>query len=412
MHLRHELTTATWLVAASLVAAALNLGYIIITARMLGPAAYADVGSALAFIYVVTIVVSPVAQAAARQVAAIVGHAPERASGLRREIRRLVMPLAVVIAVASPLLAIAAARLFHFTSIFTPMFAFLSASVFLVVNTERGFLQGLGRFAAYNASTIVEAGARVLLVLVILHVSVTPSAALAVYVVALIIAGLVVFGTSGDARVAASNGEDRRAVIQTAGRLLLLMCGAAVFQNADMLAAKRWLSSEAAGHYAAAAAIARTFGVLFVPLYVLSGPLLVKEHASGRSVRAGALRLCGYYVVLCALPLLALILFGGEAMTLLYGPAYRAAGAIAAPLAGATVLGYVTLLAVQANVTLGDHAVPRLYAAMALVQIASLTLFHDSALAIVLTLYAVQAVLLVVIIAASGRRTAVSPPLQ
>ena len=81
-------------------------------------------------------------------------------------------------------------------------------------------------------------------------------------------------------------------MVRLASPLLLLLLASAVYQNADMLAVKRWLPAAIAGQYGAASAMTRAFGVLFVPLYIISGPMLVALHEKGQSIverRCGSL---------------------------------------------------------------------------------------------------------------------------
>ncbi len=88
---------------------------------------------------------------------------------------------------------------------------------------------------------------------------------------------------------------DWREVSRLTIPMVILMLAIAIFQNADVLAVKRWLSPTEAGLYGAASAMARGFGVVFVPLYVLAGPLLTGAHESGRPIRGLTLHLAGVF---------------------------------------------------------------------------------------------------------------------
>ena len=59
------------------------------------------------------------------------------------------------------------------------------------------------------------------------------------------------------------------------------MVAAALYQNIDMMAVKRWFPPVTAGEYGAAAALAKMFGAVFTPLYVLTGPVLTQHHERG-----------------------------------------------------------------------------------------------------------------------------------
>jgi hypothetical protein len=170
-----------------------------------------------------------------------------------------------------------------------------------------------------------------------------------------------------------------------------------------MLAVKRWLPAAVAGQYGAASAMTRAFGVLFVPLYIISGPMLVALHEEGRSIVGATLRLCAYFLALCAVPLALLTWYGRELTTLLYGAVYAEAGLIAAKLGGVLVIGYLTLLIAQARVTVGAFGVARIYGIFGVLQIALLVLMHDSVGSIITALIIVQGVLLLVVLAALFR---------
>jgi O-antigen/teichoic acid export membrane protein len=398
MKLRTEIGVAAELVAGAGVSAVLVFAYIAYTARRLGPEANSDFSSALSFIFVATMALSTIAPAVSRVVARLVARGDvARVEALRSFVRSRFRRWSAAAIVVSCAAAIPLARLFHFRSVWTPMLAFLCAITFALASIERGFLQGLGRFRTQNLNTIFEAALRLALAFILLGIMQSPEPALVAYLISMSIATALLLRRG---RTEAGGGDDWREVVRLASPLLLLLLASAAFQNADMLAVKRWLPAAVAGQYGAASAMTRAFGVLFVPLYIISGPMLVALHESGRSIAGATLRLCAYFLALCAVPLALLTWYGRELMTLLYGAAYAEAGSIAAALGGVLVIGYLTLLIAQARVTVGAFGVARIYAVFGVLQIALLAVMHDSVGSIITALFAVQSVLLLVVLGA------------
>jgi O-antigen/teichoic acid export membrane protein len=401
MKLRTEIGVAAELVAGAGVSAILVFAYIAYTARRLGPEANADFSSALSFIFVSTMALSTIATAVSRVAARLVARGDVgRVDALRSFVRSRFRRWTAAAIVVSCAAAIPLARLFHFRSIWTPMLALLCAIVFALASIERGFLQGLGRFRTQNLNTVFEAALRLVFALVLLAIMRRPESALVAYLISMSIATALLLRRGARE---SGGGDGWREVVRLASPLLLLLLGSAVYQNADMLAAKRWLPAVIAGQYGAASAMTRAFGVLFVPLYIISGPMLVALHEEGRSIVNATLRLCAYFLALCAVPLALLTWYGRELTTLLYGAAYAEAGSIAAALGGVLVIGYLTLLIAQARVTVGAFGVARIYAVFGVLQIALLVVMHDSVGSIITALIVVQGALLLIVLAALFR---------
>ncbi|HEX3069202.1 MAG TPA: lipopolysaccharide biosynthesis protein [Thermoanaerobaculia bacterium] len=398
MKLRTEIGVAAELVVAAGVSALLVFAYIAYTARRLGPEANADFSSALSFIFVSTTALSTIAPAVSRVAARLVARGDlARAGALRSFVRSRFRRWTAVAIVVSCAAATPLARLFHFRTFWTPMLALLCAITFSLASIERGFLQGLGQFRTQNLNTVLEGALRLALAVVLLGFMQRAELALVAYLISMSVAtALMLHGGQGEA----GTGDDWREVVRLASPLLLLLLASAVFQNADMLAVKHWLPAGVAGQYGAASAITRAFGVLFVPLYILSGPMLVALHEEGRSIARPTLRLCGYFLALCTVPLALLTWRGRELTTFLYGPDYAEAGSIAAALSSVLVISCLTLLIAQARVTVGAFGVARIYAGFAVLQLALIAFMHDSVSSIITALIAVQGVLLLVVLAA------------
>lgn len=409
--LRTELRTALALVISAGVAAALNLAYLVLIGRAIGPVEYGNFAVAVSVVITASVAFGPIGSAVARVVAARMPAGEPTVAGIRRPvIRTLGRWTAVAFLIAVPL-APPASRYLHLHDHWLLLYALAASASYVMLGSERGVLHGFGRFGEHNINSLIEAAVRLGAALAALSFMKSASEAFLPYLFATLLAQLLI--TLRWRRVREMIAIDARAVAETiriAKPLMLLMLATAVFQNADVLAAKRWLDPLVAGQYAAAATLTRVFGVLFVPLYVMAGPMFVKAQAEGRAAGPVALRLCGYFLAMAALPLALVAIFGRQVMGALYGAEYRAAGAIIALQGGAVIMSYLSLMAAQAHVTLESRWLPASFAALAIAQVVLLVFNHGSMYAIVASLYGIQVLLLTLTVIAFPRaRSRVRP---
>ncbi len=382
------------LVAGSGTVAVCTLIYVLAVGRALGPTDYADFSAALSLFYLVTVVLSPLAPTTARLVARYVERGEiHRAGALHHALLHRVGRWTAMAAIPLLLITIPLAHALHFASPVSVALSFAAAGAFTIANIQRGTLQGLGRFREQNLNQIVEAALRLVAAIVILLYIPTASGALAAYAGALVIAALLL-----RKRTPSTSDEeiDWRDVKRLAAPMFVAMIGLSVSQYADLLAVKRWFSATEAGHYGAASTLARSIGVVFVPIYVVAGPLLTRLHERNEPLLPDTLRLCGFFVALAAAPT-AVFAFAGEwVVTILYGPAFREAGPILSRLCGVSILLHVSLILGQALITTGDRRFGRIYLSFAIVQLAALYMARGSIGSIILSLYVVQGVLMLV----------------
>lgn len=388
--------TATLLVVSG-ISALLTIGYLIYVGRLVGPSAYAEFSAALSFVFFFAIVFSSLTPAIARVVARLAAQGDEASiPALRRGVLR---PLAGALAVAGILLVlpmVGVSRFLNFGSSAPLLLALATALIFAMVSAERGFLQGWFRFEAYNASLFVEAFVRVAVGIAVLQlVSRSAAGALVGYVAGVVIAEVVNAAVlrepaSQAPSVAVDWLELRRLVVP----MMMLMVAAAASQNLDMIAVKRWFSPAFAGQYGAASAVSKMFGVIFTPLYVLTGPVLTRHHVHGEGIVAPALRFAGIFASLSTVGLLVLFYRGQEVVGLLFGAAYVPGAWIAAHLGAVSILLHISLLLAQVFITVHDFRFLKLFAASAVVQLLGLVVFHASIGEVLVTLYVAQLVLI------------------
>ncbi len=391
---------AVELVSGAGIAAALTMATIIYVGRLLGPAEYADFSAGLAVVYLVALVLSPVTATVARVVARSGSFATIRPLLLRK----MAWWLAGALLITAPLL-VPVSRSLNLRSPATLFLAVVTALVYALLSVDRGVLQGLFRFREYNFNIVVEAVVRAVIIAVLGPRFPHAGFAMAAWALATVISEAWLASRLSRRGASAAVAEDEwRAFAGLLRPIVLLMLSIAVFQNTDMLAVKRWLTAQDAGAYGAASALARGFGVLFVPLYVLAGPVLTERHARGGGVLSTTLRFCLGFLALSILPLLVLAFWREPLVRTLYGSGFVNAAFVILPLGVITVMTYTTLMLVQAPLTTGDYRFAPALAGAALLQVALLAAFHDTYAQILASLYAAQGIALIAVAALVIRR--------
>ncbi len=379
------------LIGAS-VSAVLTIAAMIYAGRVMGPAQYADFSAALAVIYLATLALSPVLPSVARVAARYATN--DRIAAvvtLRRSVMRIALIAVVIATTAAAIVVRPAAQWLRLASWTTLAWAVLAAIVYVLLSIDRGFLQGLFRFREYNMNTLIESVVRAGLIFALARIIPTASFAMMAWAAGTLIAQAMV--SVSLARVIAQHAPELPEWNDLLGLLrpmVGLMIALAIFQNTDVIAVKRFMTAQEAGGYGAASALSRGFGVLFVPLYAMAGPMLTEAREKKRDVFAATLKLTFAYLGLVTVPLLIVTGFGPRLMTSLYGGGYAIAGGIIAPLSVVTVITYVALMLSQALLTIDDHRFVWMYIACAIAQVAGLAVAHESYRHILTVLYVCQ----------------------
>ena len=387
------------LIVAAGITAILTIGYIIYAGRILGPAEYADFSAGLSVIYLFSVALSPVTPTIARLVtrSAVRGDIAAVASLRRAVVLRLALGI-LVVAIVLFAFATPISRALHFRTTSTLLISFASALLFALLSVDRGVVHGLMRFRTHNVNTVLEAVIRAAGAYLLLQLTRSSTSALISYAVALLVAEAVLAAMfAREWRGLPPAAVDWKEVTRLTLPMIVLMIAIAIFQNADVLAVKRWLTPNAAGVYGAASAVARAFGVIFVPLYVLAGPLLTGAHDAGRPIRWLTLQLCAVFLALSALPLLLFVTWPERIMTLLYGPAYAAAGPLVARLGGVAVITYTALMLAQALISVADFRFLTVFALGAIAQVFALVVRHGTYSDVIVALYVPQTIVLFIV---------------
>ena len=378
------------------VTSVVNFAFLVYAGRKLGPREYADFWAAMSIVYFGTMFLNPLAPFAAHVSASLVARGEDDAvASFRTSVARFTLGLSL------PLIAIAAvgsrplASFFHLRSALIVVIAAASIASYAFLSAERGIFQGIGRFRDYNINALVECGVRITGAVALLAYAPTANAAATVYLGALIVSiGVLVLAAGPHSFKSPSKRrllDDLRA---TGLPMFVLLTSIAVFQNADSLAVKRWLSGADAASYSAAATLARTFTALCVPLWVLLVPSVAGARDSRQGIATGV-RICGAFVALTIVPLLLFRTLAAQIYTTLYGPQFVTSAPLLVPLSGIVILTNVSLLLAQTLVGIGRARFLVVVAAAAVIEIVGLKLFHGSVSQIIAMLYAIQITLAV-----------------
>jgi O-antigen/teichoic acid export membrane protein len=380
------------LVVGSGLTAVMTIGYIVYVGRAVGAAEYSDFSAALSAIYFVGLTFTPLTPTIARLTARYRARGTDGAVvALRSAALQRVTVWAGAVTLVGAAASVLLASMLQFRTPLPLVIAFAAILLFAIVSVDRGVVQGLLFFRLYNSNIAIEAAVRLFVAVALLLIKRTAAAALLGYAVALAVAELAMLPRlRHEWRNRQRESVDWSDVQRLAVPIMILMFALAVFQNTDMLAVKRWFSPRDAGAWGAGSAIARGIGVIFVPFYVMAGPLLTSLHEEGKAIFASTIRLTLTFIAAVIVPLVIIAIMPRFLLSVLYGADFVRGATIIAPLAGVAVITYTGLMLAQALVTLHEFRFLIGYVFFAIMQIAGLVLFHASYADILRVLYTTQ----------------------
>ncbi|HET9781671.1 MAG TPA: oligosaccharide flippase family protein [Candidatus Dormibacteraeota bacterium] len=267
--------------SGTVVAGALSYGYHFLTARLLGPAAYSAVASAVAALYIL-ILPAPVMQTVAARFASQAAGRNDVGQIRQVMVRVGVVSFALGIAIAISL-AILAPKVAGYLQISDRKIAYVLAVATvagILVAANRGVLQGLQRFVVLSLNVLLDNAVRVASALAAIAAGGGPFGA-----VSAVVAGPAVAWAQSawllnrQRRVAAeanvTYGELGRYAVSAA----IGVMGITFLFNADVLLTKHYLAPSSAGIYAAGAVLARVVYFLGLTVTAVMFPEVASLHA-------------------------------------------------------------------------------------------------------------------------------------
>ncbi|HUP25352.1 MAG TPA: oligosaccharide flippase family protein [Thermoanaerobaculia bacterium] len=364
---RGELSSWLWLGTSYGLSAVFSFAYVALAGRRLGPASAADFYSGLFAIYLIAMLVWPLGGAVSRTTAAAI--ALDRRSGIvshQRRVRHTTLAGVTVIAL------LAAAGVPHMTRTLglgsnAPLLVALATALFLgVLSVDRGFLRGAGDFRAFSTNQATESSLRLLCGIGAVVWWPTASATLAAYLAACAGAWLLArrqVDRLGSELAGSVSATDRHPSLPEGHDtwrwilpLLVVAVAEAGYQNLDPLVARATLDAESAGAYGAAAALARTFGILASPFVATALPDASSASARGGGVLASFGRTVTAFLLVAGLPLIACAFMPLQIVTSILGNEFSESAKLLPILALAWTAGCAALLATQALIAAGRVA--------------------------------------------------------
>lgn len=371
------------MVVLTLFASALNYGSSLIFSRVLSPASFGDLNALLALAIVIAVPTGAAQTVVAARVARL------EAAGADDKVRYIIrhaLAHVVVIATVATLIYIALIPVVDRTldlQVVSPAIA-LTPLVFLafLVPVVLGVLQGLDRFVAFGVMSLALAISRPVFGVPWAQNGGGAGGAIAGQAVGSLVVLLVGMWFLRDfwrhrGFEAARTGLKRKpdiAMVVASGSFIAF----AVISNFDTVLAKAFLAPDDAGVYAALATIGKI--LIFLPGAIAVALVPNAARAAGNlAERQRALRIAAAAVlgttILVALPM---ALAPGFTLEMMFGEQYRSAESGVLPMCFAgTGLALLYLLVVY-SVTIEDRRWVFLVIAGVAVQVAGISLFHDS----------------------------------
>jgi O-antigen/teichoic acid export membrane protein len=395
--MRIETRHSVVLIAGTGITSLLGLIYNIYAGRVIGPAEYADFAAALSVVYLCSVAWGPINTVVTKFTAEYASRGEYgKIMTLSREILRRVAiygvaGVAIGLAVLKPLSSI-----LKFSSVVPLLMSYGIVYILTLLSVFRGILRGNQSFGQYNMNTILDAGFRLGVGVLLLGWSRAAASGVGAYLVAVTVIMLVARIQVGHVwRGYEPQWLDGAAVKRFTAPMFLLAFGGAGFQNLDMLFVKHYFVGSEAGLYGAAATLARSIGILLMPFSTFLLPLLASMYERGRRVGGTLFRICSYFVVLSAGLLLVFWLWPEQIIVSLYGADFAGAAPVLLPLAGALLIGGINGLFGLAFVSRNSFRFLYVYLAGLLALALGLSVFHESLLTVVTVVFAVQVGMLV-----------------
>lgn len=393
-------------------AALLALAYSTVVARLLGPIAYAEFATALAAATMLAYAGGALAPITAHLSARYMANGePGKIRGLVATLLRRFLPLLIVGAVATTLVAAPIAGALRFSSPVSLLVAYGVLAGLLVTSVVRSACRGAQQFGRFGISVAGEALIRLVAGTALTAWWPHPAAALAGYVLGLVI--VFAWTLRGLENLSPAVVPVPRAdVTGLLGTTTALVVAMAAFQNLDILIVKRAFEPAEAGIYAAAWSFARWMALVAFPIEALLLPRLTFAGDRGQSVAGMAAQLGGSLVALGAVPLAMFAFVPLPIVTRLYGPDYQAAAPLLFGLGLAAFAQYGSYLVVQVLISRAQAWPVIVFAAMGIAETALIVVRHDSLTMVATTLVTMRvATLLTILIGAwaTARPQALAP---
>lgn len=397
--MRPETKDSIVLTVGTGVTALLSLAYSSASGRLLEEEVFGELNAALALAFFCTIALGPINGTVARFTAQYAARGEfGKIISLSREIMRRLVRYGMAALVVGVVLLWPLAKAMKFQSPAALGVAYGMVFLTLLLSVYRGVLRGVQRYDLLNVNSVSESILRLAIGVPLILVVPTAWMAVAAYVVAV----AAVMGLSrrqltqvwGDH---APQFVDGAAVKRFTLPIFLMMLATAGFMNFDMLFVK-YRFSEAAGDYGASFTLARTVSAIFTPFQILILPLLTTMYERKGPFGATLARICGYFLLLAAGPILLFAIWPDEVLRIVYGAKYSYAADFLLSVTVVRVLNALAMMMALAFLSKDSFGFLFAYLAALVAQGVVMFAFGDSPARMINAVLVTQAVLVLVLL--------------
>ena len=395
--MRAETRNSAILIFGTGVTAVLGLAYSVYAGRELGSAEYSVFATVVSLVFWCQVALGPINGTVARFSAEYIGAGqPGKIRTLAREVARRVGVYGLLGLAGGAVLVKPVAAFLQFDSVWPLVVAFGMVYLTLLVAVARGVLRGTQDFGQYNVNIITESAVRLVVGVVLLRVIWGATSGLTAYLAGLLVTlGVATVQLRRTWRGHEAIPLDGSAIRRFTGPMFILMFTSAAYQNIDMLCVKHYFLPEHAGVYGAAFVLARALGTLVTPFTTLMLPLLTTMHAKGQVLFGTFARICAYFLLLAAGPMLLFLLWPQRIMVVLFDEEYAAGSTLLFGLAGVRLIGYLSHMIALAGAATNRFGSLYVYVPGLLIQAAALYRWHDSPPTIIRAMLVVHCVVFV-----------------
>lgn len=348
---RSETAKAAGMALATLAGNAIAIVFTVVFARLLGVGEYGALGALLSTFTILAVAGSALQVAVARETA--LGHLGDAGSvgvTVRRWLGQLIAA-GVALTAASVILREEIAAL-----VAVPEHAWAAAAIvptgilWMLLGVLRGALQGLHRYAPVGQSIVLEAGGRLVLGLVLVLAGAGVTGAYLGTPLAMVVTAVwltVLLSRTVGAAPADVRPRTLRSLVSGGWAPILGLVFLAALQNVDVIIAKREMTDEVAGAYAAAVVAAKlmVWVAIGIGLYLL--PEATRRAAAGLDPRPVFVRTLGILAVVAVPALLIFLVVPSLLLRIAFGEEFTTAADALVLLGAAMSLLAVAYLAVQ-----------------------------------------------------------------
>lgn len=307
------------LVGSGLVSA-LNFGYNVAVARLLGPAAFGHAAAAVTLLMLVSAITLAFQLVCAKFIAK--NETDGQKSAVYGTLRRRAWVVGIAI---GSLLMLSSGTVAQYLNLPSPnlvVWLALGIAFYIPLGVKRGGLQGICAFRRLTINFVLEAAVRFIGGIVLIELGLDVTGAIGAIALSVVLAYFLPFTP---AQLEAPRQKETPASFREGIQAIVFFVGQVVINNIDILLVKHFFNSELAGWYAAIALVGRV--LYFFSWSVVSAMFPISAGAKHEKESASVLLVpLGFVFLLSVVFVLGLGLFPDLVLRTIFGPGFQAHG--------------------------------------------------------------------------------------